>query len=188
MSIAYTFLFNEIFPSYNDWKSFIEENSNIIDYDKQEHADFDKYCWNIISRHFSHSNIRYLTINEFEQELLNVYENKFQQFLKEKQIIDEIYKMTFDEIASLNETLSNFARNPNESNDIDSEGKFTFISEQTYNKVNSNRFESYLRVLNNLPSLNYYKFLDAKEGEIGFKDLFMNVVPNIKILFNKGEN
>lgn len=188
MSIAYTFLFNEIFPTYNDWKTFIQQNSSIIDYENPEHVNFDKYCWNILSRHFSHANIRYLTINEFEQELLNVYENKFEQFMQEKKIIDELHKMSFEELASLSETLSNFARNPNETNDIDSTGKFTFISEQTYNKVNSNKFEAYLKALNNLPSLNYYKFIEGKNGEMGFKDLFMNVIPNIKILFDKGEN
>lgn len=188
MSLAFTFFFKEIFPSYEEWHTFISENSNIIDYDNQIHADFDIYCWNILSRHFANVNVRYGTTDQFKFALLNVYENKFQQFLKEKQIIDEIYKMTFDEFASLNDTLSNLARNPNEANDIDSKGRFTFISEQTYTNVNSNRFEAYLKALNNLPTLNYYKFIKGQEDEMGFIDLFMNVNPNTIVLFEKGEN
>lgn len=188
MSIAFTFLFKEIFPSYEEWQEFISSNSNIIDYEDEIQASFDEYCWNILSRHFSNVNIRYGTPELFKNALLNVYENKFQQFMKEKQLIDEIYKMTLDEIASLNDTLTNFARNPNEANDIDSNGKFTFISEQTYSKVNSNRFESYLKALNNIPTLNYFKFIKGSDGEMGFIDLFMNLNPNYRVLYEKGDN
>lgn len=185
MSIAFTFLFKEIFEDYDEWKDFIQSNSNIIDYEDAIQSEFDEYCWNILSRHFSNVNIRYGTPELFKNALLNVYENKFQQFLKQKQLIDEIYKMTLDEIASLNDTLTNLARNPNEANDIDSDGKFTFISEQTYSKVNSNRFEAYLQALNNIPTLNYFNFIKGSNGEMGFIDLFMNINPNYRVLYKK---
>ena len=58
-----------------------------------------------------------------------------------------------------------------------------FISAQTYQQLTDNRFKAYFNALNNMPTLNVFKFLKGTPEELGFEDLFMNVQPNIKYYY-----
>lgn len=179
---AFTFYFEEIIPDYDTWKSIIEQN-NIVDYTNVTQQTFDKYCYNILRRHFNHCDIRYSDPYSFLNELVNVYENKFKQFLKEKEIIDSIYNLTNKEIEVLNESITNMANNPNEEPE-DPLKPLNFISAQTFQQNKSNKIKAYLEALNNIPSLNIYKFLNEyNEYELSFNDLFMNVQPNVKYYY-----
>lgn len=184
---AFTFYFEEIFPSYSEWRAFMEENQ-LIDYTDPLNEAFDQFCWNILSRHYTHVNIRYSTPDYFKAELLNVYENKFKQYQKQKAIIDATYNLTLDEIQQLRNTLVNMANNPNENNPLNSEGVLPFISAQTFQAENDNKLKSYVMALDNIPTFKMYKFLKAdSKDEMGFEDLFMNVQPNIKYYYSEEE-
>lgn len=183
---ALTFYLENIFESYDDWKDFIQNNSSFVDYDDEIQANFDKWCFNLLMRHFNHTNIRYSTPNAFLGELLNVYENKFKQFMQEKSVIDKIHSLTTKDFELIQTSLSNIANNPNDDT-ADPTKPLNFISGQTYQIANSNKLRAYLDALNNMPTLNIYKFFKAQnKDDMGFEDLFMNIQPNQKFYF-KGE-
>ena len=182
-----TYYFEEIFPTYKDWKDFMDINK-VIDYTSAVDSAFDEWCYNILMRHFTHQNIRYSEIEAFKGELLNVYENKFKQFQREKMLIDAINTLSLQDIAELNEALTNMATAPNENNPLNSEGVLPFISEQTFNKITSNKLKAYLEALENVPTLNIYKFFKAQnKNEMGFEDLFMQVLIPQTYIYEKGD-
>ena len=86
ISGAYTFYFEEVFPSYEEWQEFIE-STGIVDYNDPLEANFDAYVYKLLMREFTHQNIRYDEVDSFKCELANVYECKFKEFLKEKELV-----------------------------------------------------------------------------------------------------
>lgn len=185
MSTAFTFYFEELIPDYNTWKGIIQQ-ANIVNYDDVLESNFDVFCYNLLSRHFSHQNIRYYEPEAFILELVNVYENKFKQFKKEKELIDAMQDLTLQELQLIQTSIVNMANNPNDQVE-DPTQPLNYISAQTYTNLQSNRLKAYLDALNNIPSLNVYKFFNAnKPNEMGFIDLFMNVQPINFNLYDKG--
>lgn len=184
MSTALTFYFEDIFTDYQTWRQIIE-TTEIVDYTKPEEEFFDKYCFDLLSRHYSHCNIRYDEPESFILEIVDVYQNKFKQFLKEKEMIDTIYKMSLNDILRVRESLTNMANNPNnEPNDPNE--PLNFISAQSYMYENEGKLKGYLQALNNIPTMNIYKFFKAEnKDEIGFDDLFMIVQPNFKFMYKQ---
>ena len=186
MSGAFTFYFDEIFPSYDEWQEFIS-STGIVNYENQLEANFDRFVYKILMREFTHQNIRYFEVDSFKCELANVYESKFHEFMKQKELIDAMYQLSLDDFTLLQTTLSNIANNPNDE-PSDPKEPLNFISGQTYSQLKSNKLQSYLYALNNLPSLNFYKFINrSDEYDVSFRDLFMNVQPIDHYLFRKGE-
>ena len=181
---SFTYYFEEIFPDYESWQYFIEQSSN-IDMTNADNVVFDEYCFGLLFRHFNHQNIRYSSIDAFLGELLNVYENKFEQFKKEKALIDTIYQLSNEDLQLVSTALTNMANNPND--DVENPlAPLSFISAQTYQQMQSNKLKAYLDALNNMPSLNIYKFFKANnKDEMGFEDLFMNVQPKIVYLYER---
>ena len=177
MTTTFTHYFNNIFPSYKEWREFSEQIDS-IDFNNPIHEAFDKWCFKILQRQFSHWNIRYFETDAFKLELAIVYENKFIQFLKEKELIDKIYNLSDDEILEIDHAINNMANNPN--NKVEDPKKpLNFISAQTYNLRVQGKARTYLERLNSLPTLNIYKFLhNDKPEEMGFEDLFVQIIPN----------
>lgn len=182
---AFTYLFEDVIPDYETWQEIMADNG-VIDYTNAVDAAFDAWCFKLLMRHYSHSNIRYSRKEPFIGELLNVYENKFAQFKREKALIDAVNALSLQDLAELNESLTNMANNPNEYNPLNSDGVLPFISQQNFTKITSNKLRAYLDALNNVPSLNIYKFFKANDkNEMGFDDLFMQVLVPQKFLFKK---
>lgn len=178
---SFTFYFNEIIPDYETWKANVEQ-LGLIDYEDPIDARFDLFCYNLVSRQYHDVNVRYDSPFAFLGALLNVYLNKYNQFKKEKELIDEIYKLTLDDIELMNTTLSNMANNPNDEVE-DATRPLNYISAQTYQRLTDNRFKAYMTALNNIPTLNVFKFFKGTPEELGFEDLFMNVQPNLKYYY-----
>lgn len=184
MSTAYTFYFENIIPDYDTWQGIMEQES-FIDYTDATQSAFDNFVYKLVSRRYTHCNIRYSTPEPFICELVNVYQNKFAQFLKEKNIIDEMYQLTNEELVLLNNTLSNVANNPNDA-PTDPLQPLQYISAQTYTQANDNKLRAYFNALNSIPNLNTYKFLRSSDDyELSFDDLFMQVQPNLKSVFRR---
>ena len=113
MKSSYTFYFEEVFPTYEDWREFMQTYNGSIDYTNAEDANFDRFCYKLLAQRFTHCNIRYSSINAFKAELLNVYENKFKEYQKEKAIIDATYQLTLKDLELVTTALMNQANNPN---------------------------------------------------------------------------
>lgn len=180
-SSAITFYFQDIFPNYEEWKNTIE-NEGIVDYNNPEQSTLDEYCYKLISRQYHNCNIRYSTVNDFLGALLNVYENKFLQFKREIEITKKLYALTEEELLRVNEALSNNARNPN--NIVEDPTKpVRWFGEQVYSTLNGSKLDTYIRSLESLPSLRIFKFFGREGEEMGFNDLFMQVLPNQKFYY-----
>ena len=173
---AFTYTFENIFSNYDEWRQYFEM-ANIIDYENADDALFDQYCYKVLSRHFTHQNIRYLEIDAFLLELTNVYEAKFNQFKKQKNLIDKMYSLSDNDLYELEQYINNVANNPND--DIqDPKQVLNFVSAQTYSQKIGNKLEQYLKAVNQIPALNIYDFINKSDyGALSFKDLFMNVQP-----------
>lgn len=185
MSVAQTFFFNEIFKDYNDWK-YWSEQVEVVDFSKPEDVEFDKFCYKILSRHFSNWNIRYSTIDAFLLELSIVYEDKFNQFKNQKKIIDEAYKLTKEDFEVVSESLTNMANNPNTAPD-DPKSPLKYISAQTYGLAKKPKLKAYIEALNNIPTLKIFDFINKpSENGLSFKDLF-SVVQNINYFVYGGK-
>lgn len=170
MSFATTFYFQDVFPDYDSWKNMMI-TTGIVDYNDSVEAAFDKYCFNLLARHYRNNNIRYLDPNDFACELVNVYENNFKAFKKKKELIDSIYNLTLDEITEITKAITNVANNPN---DVvkDPESPINFISAQTYQIGKNGRLTSYIEALKSIPDYKINDFL------YNFKHLFMVIQPN----------
>lgn len=188
MSNAFTFYFNDIFQSYEDWKN-ATTLLNIVNYDDTSESEFDVKCFNLLMLQFGKQNIRYSEPDSFVCQLMIIYDDKFKQFKKEKELINKLYKLTDDELIQINELLTNMANNPN--TEISNPKKpLEYISAQTYQTTNDSKLKAYLMALNNVPTNNNFKFLNEKTNENGmsFKDLFMNVQPPILDFYEKGSD
>lgn len=183
MSTALTWYFEDVIPDYSNWVEIMREDGNIVDYTKPVEASFDRFCYNLLARHFSHSNIRYEEESAFLLELVNIYGTKFKQFLKQKEIIDAVYNLTLDEIRVIEEGLSNLANNPNDEVSNPKEA-LNYISAQTYSLRQDGKLTKYLEALDKLPMLNTYSFINEKiKNGMSFNDLFMQILPNEQYLY-----
>lgn len=183
---AYTFYFEQIFPDLLSWQTFIGTYSTIVNLNDPIDLGFDKYCYTLLSNHYNHCNIRYTTIDAFKSEILNVYDNKFAQFKREKALIEKVNSLTDEDLALVREYVNNQANNPNVDNPLNTDGFLGYISFQNFAKEKSNRLRAYLDALNNVPSMNIYKFFKANDDrEMGFDDLFMNIQPNIDFVYRR---
>ena len=193
-SDAYTFYFNEIFPNIEVFKEFIAVN-NLGNYvtginktlDLTEN--FIVYAYNILTRHFTHQNIRYSTVDAFLCEFANVLEDKMFQFKKQLDMIIKLYDYNEKDYSKIQEVINNLANNPNDE-PADPKQPIEFISSQTYNIAHGNPYEPFFRALNDLPSLRINNFINGtlqekKKGDIQFTDLFMNVQPNQIYVYEK---
>lgn len=170
MNNATTFLFQEVFPDYETWQSFITK-ADIVNYSDPGEAAFDAYCFKLLSRKYRNNNIRYLDPNDFSCELANIYENHFNAFKKRKELIDGLYNLTLDEITEVSKAITNIANNPNNTVDDPSQ-PLDFISGQTYQIAKNGRINSYLQALDSIPDKRIDDFLSK------FKYLFMVIQPN----------
>ena len=184
---AYTFYFQDLIPSYDEWKSIMQAYG-VIDY---EAADpdllaFDEYAYNILARHFHNQNIRYTEPDAFFAELSIVYQNRMALYKKQKELIDAMYNLSEDEIAKIAQVLQNNANNPNTQPD-DPTQPLNFISYQDWGFTLSNRLQAYLTAINNLPSLKIMDFIRGRmSGEdMSFQDLFMQVIPREFEIYNQ---
>lgn len=180
-SSALTFYFQDIFPTYEEWK-YTVESEGIVNYEDTEQASLDEYCYKLLSRQYHNCNIRYSTINDFLGALFNVYANKFFQFKRELELTKKLYALTEQELLQVNEALSNNARNPNNLVD-DPTLPVKWFGEQVYSSLKGSKLDTYLKSLENLPSLRIFKFFERSGEEMGFNDLFMQVLPNQKFYY-----
>lgn len=193
MNSPITFFFDDIFPTYAEWRTFSSQLSVVGENPDATTLAFDQYCYNVLYRNFAKQNIRYETVEQFVNALANVYETKFQEFQMEKKIVDATYNLTVDELVLLQQNLTNIANNPN-SEPSDPMQPLQFISAQTVTNLTNNKLVAYTDALQRLPLLNIEKFIYGDRGDpaniryLNFGDLFMNVLPQFEYFYEKGVN
>lgn len=193
MGQAITFYFDEIFPNYATWREFSAQTTAVGENPEPAILAFDKFCYNALFRSFAKRNIRYTSQATFCNMLATVYDQKFTQFYKQKQIIDAIYQLTTDDYVMVSQALSNIANNPN-TEPADPLQPLQYISAQTVNHITENKLVAYMKALNAMPLLEIDKFIYGDRADptqkyyLTFNDLFMQYIPDAEIIFNKGDN
>lgn len=179
---ALTFFFSDIFPDYDTWRALIQDN-NVIDYTDNENLIFDQFVYKILYRRFALANIRYDTKEAFYLALFNVYEDRFEQYKKEKSFIDSLYNLSQEDFKILSESITNAANNPN-TKPTDPWKPIEFISNQNSGRQYSGAVAAYLSAIESLPTFNINKFITARyNGGMSFQDLFMQVIPNQQYIY-----
>ena len=190
MGTAITYFFDEIFPTYEDWRTFSAQTTAVGENPEPDILAFDKFCYNALYRTFAKQNVRYTTKEQFINALATVYDQKFTQFYKQKQIVDNIYNLTEADYILASQTLTNVANNPNTQPD-DPMQPLQYVSAQTVSNLTDNRLKAYLDALNNMPMLDITRFIYGERDNpknkcfMQFSDLFMNVQPNAVYLYEK---
>lgn len=180
MSDAYTFYFSDIFPDLQSFANFCD-TYGVLQSGKPGVWEFMNYSYKLLSRAFWHANIRYTDPNDFCRAFANVLENRFEQYKKQKELIDKFYKLTDDEILIVRESISNISDNPNTKPD-DPRKPLEYISSQSFSSLTNSKVKGYLQAINSIPSLRIDEFIRGRReyaDEISFLDLFMTVLPRI---------
>lgn len=177
-----TYFWEDIFPDSDTWKTF---SGQIVDLTDTSINVFDTWCYKILSRFFHGTNIRYTNQQDFTNMLATVYENKFNMFKREKELIDISYALTETELQTVSQAISNQALNPN-TEPVSVLEPINYVSAQTFSTLKNNKLNAYLTAINNMKSLQIIKFLrgDSQEkNDITFVDLFMTVIPNTEYFY-----
>lgn len=180
MSDTLTFLFRDCIKTESEFLQLISEIP--MDTSDSTLLLFHKYCYARLMRKYASYNVRYDTKEAFLLEFANVYEDAFMSFKKEYDYIQAMYNVTEAEAQRIQETINNFANNPNDAPE-NPLAPLSYISSQSYGVNLGNKLSAYAEALKVIPTLHLKEFLE------NFDYLFMQVlIPQTYIYINKEEN
>lgn len=166
-TFAVTFYFKEIFGSYDDFKLFLSEFTNI---DPEDSLNvtlfgylFNKYC---------NSNVNYDTIDAFKRNFAIVYENIFAQYKFRVDKINKVYELSDEDLNVISYGINNVALNDNSAIENALDDVVDFVTSQTSNKQKANKFMSYLNALKDVNDRYIVDYLDK------FRKLFIAIIPS----------
>ena len=168
-----TFYITEIWPTYADFKTFTDS----IPLDTTEAADdaFNEWIYNRLCRYYDEWPVRYDTPAGFANDFAVIYEDLFYQYKAQRARIDDIYKITPEELLNVTYNVTNSAVNDNNV-PTDPKAALPFVSAQATGWGYTGKLQGYVQALNSMPALRLKSFLDS------FKDLFAGVlIPQIYI-------
>lgn len=173
-----TFYFKDLLPDFNTFKTFAKETGLDVDNMTAQELSILEHVYHLLYCRYSIANVRYTTPEAFYCELGITFDDEFRRYLKRYVIIGEAYKLTLNDFVSLNQAISNYANNPNDSvtNPLE---PLSYISSQTFQAQLSNKLQAYLLAIDTLPS-EYDEELLSK-----FKHLFINIIPKTIPLYTE---
>ncbi len=173
-SFAYTFYFKEIFSDLDEFVSFLGEY-NI----PTTNETFNAFIYQQLFCQFANSNINYDTVDAFKRhfaiELLNIYK----QYEFKYKTLDEMYKISIDDLNVIQYGINNVALNNNSSIENALDTLVNFVSSQTSDKTRANKLASYITAVRDIADMYIFDFLDK------FKKHFMSIIPNDVIAFKR---
>ena len=166
-----TLTFKEIFPTYEDFEEYIKTLNIYNETDTGAKMLCQKIYYLLYNRYINIA-LAYTTADEFLAEFGIVFLQYFKQFLQKEKVLEEIYKLDFEDYAMINESISNFSNNPN-TKTADPFELITFTSNQNRGRTKSNKLIAYINALRNLPDaqIDYiiskfdYLWLDILDNE-----------------------
>lgn len=179
MSSALTFLFKNIFPSFEEFKEFLT-NEKIVDLTNVENLTFAEFMFKILFRRFHNSNIQYDTIDDFKCDFANILEDYFARYKKQVDLIKKIEQLTEEDILRISTALANQSNNPN-SKPTDPTQPLEFVSAQAFTIARDNKLQAYLRALQNIPTLFIEEMLKK------CVNLFKTIIPKVVYVFEDKE-
>lgn len=153
-----TFYFETLFPDYDTFATFLTDYNvcNVADPTTNATA---KYFYGLLIRAFSGNNVAYDTPTAFCSMFASVLEDHFEQFRKQRDMIQTVQALTDDELLDLGNRLQNMAENPNTA-PADPTAPLEFVSSQLYEQTKNGKLRGYLDAIRNMPSMRIGPFLD----------------------------
>lgn len=145
---THTFTFLEIFPNYDAFKSTIT-NESILPEEDLDEATL-KYLWAVMYRSYGNIEVMYTVKQDFIDRFLNELEDYFTKIKRERELIAKIHKLTDEELATITESVNNFANNPNDL-PSDPTAPLSYISNQNWARIKNGKLVAYLQALNEIP-------------------------------------
>lgn len=177
MATTKTFLFQEIFPNYSEFKKMTDDLQLYDQADSVSEA-FNQYLFNIIYLRWKGNSVNFSTKDEFKMSFAFVYSDVFAKYKMQKQLIDKIQKLSDEDLEILTDSISNGAYNPNTAPKKPFE-LLNFISSQNATRLKNSKLLAYLNAIRNAPTLNAREMTDA------FEDLFLLIIPMNNYFFRR---
>lgn len=152
MSDTLTFKFKQIFPSENDFLTFITTYGVKASLTDTSDENFAKYLYKILNRRYYNSDVQYDTINDFCYSLAETLENIFDKYKKNQALIKAISDLTTDDLVIIGENLTNASDNPN-NKPTNIREQLDYITQQNWNMATTNRMQAYLEAVDSMPDL-----------------------------------
>lgn len=166
-----TLCFNEIFKNYDEFKAYTDEFALYTSTDTISEA-FNQQLFYLLYNHYLGCAVAYNTQDEFCAEFGIKYQQHFKQFVMKKKQLDELYKLTNEDLQILSESLSNYSNNPNYKTNSPFE-LLDFTSAQTRGRTKAGKLQAYLNALRIMPDAQLddliskfdYLWLDILDGD-----------------------
>lgn len=148
-----TFLFKDIFPTEDDFNTFIQEycTGNIASASRM---------YSLLSRRFANSSIRYDTVDAFKREFSITLDQFAEKFEFDYEMISHAYDLTIDDIVEVNKAFSAFAQAPNQTYAESLNQMWEYINGQTGNRVTRNALEGIIAAVDKATDRRYNQFID----------------------------
>lgn len=164
-----TLTFSDCFKDYAEFKKYTadfalyDENDSIAE-------EFNKHLFYTLYNHYLGVALAYDTTDYFSAEFGIAYQQYFKLFLEKRKLVNEIYKLSYDDLAILSESISNNSNNPNYLNK-DAWELLTYTSNQVRSRAKSGKFITYLNALRQLPDMQTGAMINA------FDYLWLDLIP-----------
>jgi len=140
--VSPTKYFKYVFMTLEDFTSFLEEYTDV------ESSDImNAYCYKYLYARFGNTSIGYYEVASFLRQFGLTYENFFNRFKMQRQIVDSLYDININDLITSQIFISNIANNPNDMPENPLDNALNFVSQQTSSKITSNKLESYFKSL-----------------------------------------
>lgn len=171
-NFAITFLFKDIFNSYEDFELFIASFTNV---DKQD--PLNAYLYRYLRNKYANSNINYDTINAFLRHFGITYEDTFSQMKMRTNILNAQYQLTTDELTVISVAITNNALNNNTLTTDPLNTVIEYISNQVSNQAKENKLIAYIKALDNVSNKYLVEYLES------YKVHFMRILINQQFIY-----
>ena len=163
-SFTVTFLLKDIFTTYDDFKNFVTNYTNV-----DPNSTTNAYLYKYILAKFYNSNVNYDTVEGFLNNFGITYEDNFKQFEFREKVLQSQYNLTVDELADVNTIITNTANNNNEKTVNPLSTVIDYVSNQVSGVTRENKLLAYVKALDAVTNKYLRDFLD------GLKKHFMQV-------------
>lgn len=154
-NFAVTFLLKDIFTTFDDFKMFLKEYTS-VDADAPTNA----YLYKYIFAKFYNSNVNYDTVEGFLNNFGITYEDNYKQFEFREKVLQQEYKLTLDELTTINTVINNSALNNNEETQNPLATVIDYISNQQSGITRDNKLMAYVKALDAVTNKYLRDFLD----------------------------
>lgn len=167
------FLFKNIFPTYESFTTFIEENEIQTPTGSESYL---KRVYNILFRNFANSTIKFSTLNDFMGCFANTLDEWLLPYNIQIEKINTVLNMSADDLVRVADLLESYSNTPNEIG-VSASAELNYITSQNYRVSKGDKLYRYLDLLDKLPSYRVGEFIDR------FRWLFKTIIPKDEYIF-----